>query len=332
MVCHGGQYPGGITTGVPPFNSPADVKLGSVFLPFDLHFFTFSSTAGFTKVDQQAEFRTLNQDMVAQASNPAIQEVITGMYAAGTTQDENFIVTGWNAQPNERVMYRDVVARACRTCHVANPVTGLQFTQRVQTTDDATARLGRIEDRVCDEHIMPHAKRTHEIFWTSVGPHMPAQLQVFGDAFDTPANGWQGNKCGVFTGGGTTPTSPLYAAANAVFADRCDSCHIGSSPPGNLDLSGDPYLNVFNVAACELPSMKRIAPGGGTTALANSYLVHKIDGTQGGLAGCPATVPASCNPFSPTTAGCGATMPLGGSLSTAEKNDIKNWVSAGAPH
>ena len=206
----------------------------------------------------------------------------------------------------KQVMYRDVVARSCRTCHSTNTFPAIRFDLSSQFID----RLGSIEARVCVQHVMPHAKRTHELFWTSVGPHMPAQLQVFGDTFGNALNGWQGTQCGSFTAGGATPPSP-YAPIQAIWDANCTACHIGGSPPAGLNLSAaSSYANLVNVNSTQVPSMKRIKPNDP----ANSYLFHKINGTQ------------------TTVGGFGSQMPQGGPpLSAATKTVIQSWINSGAP-
>jgi hypothetical protein len=290
------------------------VKLGSRFLPFDLHFYTFAPAPN-DKATQQPAFKSLNETIVKNTPPDAtyIANIVTQMYASGPSQNENFVVTGWNAQPIEQGMYRDVVARTCRTCHAANVFPTLQFDQASQAKD----LLGSIESRVCTEHVMPHAKVTHQIFWSSVGPNMPAQLQIFGDTFKTGLNGWNGTLCGSFTPGGSTPiafyTSTIQPIWNGVGTGTtaCTSCHTGASPPAGLNLTAaNSYANLFNVNSTQLPSMKRINPGNA----ALSYLLHKVNGTQG------------------TVGGSGSQMPLGGSpLSPATRATIENWINSGAP-
>lgn len=313
MVCHNGAYPGGAVVGAaPPFNNRADVKLQSRFLPFDLRYYTFPTVAGFDKASQQAAFKNLNEQIV-NAGNAGVSttEIITKWYAGGTAQDEDIVATGWNDQPIKQAMYRNVVARTCRTCHTAQIFAPLQFKQHTEME----SRLGQAESRVCNEHVMPHALATHRIFWNSVGPHMPAQFQVYGDTFGTLANGWQGNQCGVYT----PITPPGFYAANIqpIFNSYCTSCHVGSSPPQGLSLAGGvSYSQIVNVAATELPSMLRITP----SSPGNSYLLHKINGTQ-------ATLPGAFVPPGP-----GGQMPLFGCcVSAGEVTTLTNWINTGAP-
>ena len=319
MVCHGGKFPppGGPTTGVPTFNSRDAVKLGSRFLPFDLHYYEFAPPPN-DKASQQAAFKQLNEDIVnATQPGPAISEVVAGMYP-GATQEENFVVVGWNGDPVYQIMYRDVVARTCRTCHVANSFPDLTF----QTAPQAIVRLGNIEQRVCAQGVMPHAKRTHDIFWTSSAPHMPSILQIFGDTFDNGSNGWDGTKCGSFTSGGTTPSSIYVTQVYPVWGSKgCNGCHVGSAPSGGLNLqaSNKPLSDANTTfpqiiqSSTELPSMKRIAP----FDPANSYLDHKVKNTHLGVGGAGSVMPPGCT---------GGTC-----LSSTEIGTLVNWINLGAP-
>lgn len=315
MVCHNGVYPGGATVGVPPFASRDDVKLGSRFIAFDISGFTFPTVAGFDKATQQSVFKDLNEQIVA-ATEPAassINEVITAMYNPGPDQNESFVVSGWNAQPNEAAMYREVVAPACRTCHAANVFTGLQFTQASQIV----SLLGQAEVRVCVDQVMPHALRTHSIFWTSTGPHMPAQFQVFGDAFGSIANGWQGNRCGVFTAGGVTPDTFYDTTIQPIWdgvgtgTSSCTGCHIGAGGSAGLNLgTGASHANLVNVASTQLPGMDRVEPNN----VSQSYLIHKLEGTQGGVGGSGVQMPFAASPLA----------------DNPHIDSIKTWINDGA--
>jgi Ca2+-binding RTX toxin-like protein len=91
-----------------------------------------------------------------------------------------------------------------------------------------------------------------------------------------------------------------------IFNDNCTRCHSGSGAPRGLRLdAANSYANLVNVASSEVPSLKRIKPGDDD----NSYLVHKIEGTQ--------TV--------------GGRMPLNSTpLSAANIALIRRWVVEGA--
>lgn len=324
MVCHGGAYPHppagpSPTPGhlpAPGFNSRDDVKLGARFLPFDLHYYTFAGGAP-DKLAQQPVFKDLNQKIVANAPVDAvIGEVITKMYAGGPNQDENFAISGWQnapSQPLKEQVYKDVVARTCRTCHIANPTPALNFNQASQLID----RLGAVEQRVCVQHVMPHSKVTHKIFWgvPLTPPPTPeaskvAALQVFGDTFKSLVNGWQGNLCGAFTAGGTTPVTFYQSTIQPIFNLNCTGCHIGGAPPENLNLDAThSFSQVVNVSALELGTMFRVTPSN----TGQSYMFHKIEGDQGNVGG------------------SGQRMPIGApQLSAGDILNIQQWISTGA--
>jgi cytochrome c5 len=313
MVCHNGEYPGGdVPTGAPSFPDRDSVKLQSKFLPFDLHAYEYPTTAGFTKADQQDEFKKLNQDYVL-ASSPgtAITELINGWYLGGAlTQNENYIVPSWVSatEPLKEQTYRDVVGRSCRTCHVSQLDPALVFNQASQFV----ARLGSIENRVCVQHVMPHAKKTHDLFWDSIGPHQPGVLQLFGDTYGTVSNGWNGQLCGTFVPGGSTPVTFFTSTIQPLFNTNCTGCHVGGSPPGNMSLAASSaYAQIVNVTSTESASgMKRITPSSTT----NSYLYRKVTNTH---LGAPAN-------------GSGSSMPPGSTLPGADVTNLATWITNGA--
>jgi hypothetical protein len=332
MICHGGQFPTAAGPGgVPVFNSRNDVKLGSQFLPFDLHFYTLAPPDSKADPATQTRFRQLNQDIV-QATQPfsSITDVITGMYQANpASQDEAFVITGWNSHPVHRSMYKQVVARACRTCHIANSFPALRFQTAQQAISDPsnTARLGNIEQRVCVQGVMPHAKRTHEIFWTGnifstsgVDPYMPAVLQLFGDTFGTAGNGWNGQLCGQFTQGQPTPPSIYTTQVYPIWqAKGCTGCHLGGTPPGGLNIQDKSQFPQLLQASSELATMKRVTPNNP----GQSYLAHKVKGTQA-----QAGVGGSGNRM-PQVAGSSCTGTA--CLSAAQLGTVDAWINAGAP-
>lgn len=341
MTCHGGAYPGGPTTGVPGFGTLPEVKLGSEFLPFDIHNYTFAA-APFDKASQQAAFKILNEDIVL-ATGPGghtdllIAEMYDGDNGFPTTIQEELLVVDdptaaagdrWSSGGSRREMYRHVVGNACRTCHAANPVPSLELVQAPQVI----AILGSVEARVCSQRVMPHAKRTHDLFWLSTNdpatpalePHQPGILQAFGDDFGSVANGWQGNLCGEFTAGGSTPPSAFADIQSQIFTPICSGCHLGGSPPANLNLqAANAHAQIVGVPSCERPVMDRVEPGSAN----DSYLFRKVEGSHAGLGGC------NVAPCGGAGAGCGSAMPPGGpALTPAQLTLIESWIAVGAPN
>ena len=90
-----------------------------------------------------------------------------------------------------------------------------------------------------------------------------------------------------------------------ILAASC-SCHIGGA--GGLSFDGDAYGALVGVPAVGA-DMSYVEPGD----VDNSYLVHKLRGTQASVGG------------------GGGTMPPVGSLDDADIETIEAWIAAGAP-
>lgn len=319
MVCHGGSanYDGAPSPTNPPvFETVDDVDLGSVFLPFDLTAFTIvdgltveGMLGLFDKAAQQDEFRQLNEEIVLSSDpGPAIEEVIANMYPGPGDQIEDFVIPGWSSDPAHDAMYRNVVARACRACHVAQLDTDITFRTSTQATDLASS----IRFRVCQQGVMPHARATYDRFWTSISPHQPAQLISWGNVF-APALDW--SICA--TAAPVDAPDPPEIVYHDPYVQQiwtnygCDTCH---PPNAGLDLTaGNAYDQIVNQPSTQLPPMDLIEPN----QLNQSYLWHKVNGTQGGVGG------------------SGDQMPVGGPFLTdpgneADLSTLQEWIQGGA--
>jgi len=265
MTCHGGQIPTQ-AGGVPAFGTAAQVNLNSRFLPFDHRFFTFpSATGSLSKSSQEASMKDLNEQIVnsappAGATDP-IREVVSGLYSNGPTQAPSFIVPGWQngVAPNvtnQASFYQGFVANACRTCHIAQPFPQLWFNTSDKfinlaafnsgTIGGATNRLmlGTVQSRVCGDYVMPHALRTHEIFWDPGSwdvnewgvPPAPFnnQLQTFGDIVG--GSTWKAALCTSYISSIVSAPSNFYQhTIQPIFNGKCVGCHIaamGAQQPG----------------------------------------------------------------------------------------------------
>jgi hypothetical protein len=360
MACHGGQIPNATGTtstaaGVqtPVFNdgNPAtddrpNVKLDSRFLPFDLQSFTYAAPDSdvanpFNRLNQQLAFKRLNEiAKIAPVPDPTDppSSVVSDLFdvwypGAATTQVQNAVPVLWNTDALHRNAYINIVAKACRTCHVANLAPNLRFERPGSSGFDG--QLGPIQLRVCLDHVMPHARRTHDLFWTSINPSQAAQLQAFGDTIS--AFGWQDvNRpdvsdslaCGQeFTpGGGALSPPTAFSEAKAVLS-ACTGCHNGTNAaPGSgfnvagLNLEGAvAYSQIVGVNSNELPTFKRIVLG--TNTELTSYLWRKISNTHTGLG-------------TYVTPGPGVAMPQGSSglaiTNPTEANKIRDWIRNGA--
>lgn len=104
--------------------------------------------------------------------------------------------------------------------------------------------------------------------------------------------------------GGLTPD--LASIQANVFTPICSTCHAGASAPRGLRLDAANSFNMLvGIASSEAPNIQRVKPGDPN----NSYLIHKIEGTQA----------------------VGARMPLGGPpLPQPTILVIRQWISQGA--
>ncbi|HJN77211.1 MAG TPA: PKD domain-containing protein [Myxococcota bacterium] len=95
----------------------------------------------------------------------------------------------------------------------------------------------------------------------------------------------------------------------AIFDSDCISCHSGSSPARSLDLSTDGYDDIVDVASGQLGSMDLVEPGDSS----NSYLFHKVSGTQSSVGGKGEQMPRT-----------------GGPLGSGDLSTIETWIDEGA--
>jgi hypothetical protein len=146
IVCHGGDH---YALKFPEDGSgPANV--GGHFLPYDVGNFEFSQTqAGLTEPEQREQIYHLNQNVLRAGPTAAESELIAGWYQndpivcpAGNPQchvlDTSYLPVSWSASsiaateaanfdpplaPADiqtlQSFYKGVLARSCRTCHVA---------------------------------------------------------------------------------------------------------------------------------------------------------------------------------------------------------------------
>jgi hypothetical protein len=237
-------------------------------------------------------------------------------------QTKNAQINGWltasatTPQPATGDFYRDVFGHSCRTCHIASPFGTYQF----QNGSDFTGIIAAVQTRVCGEHVMPHARRAHDLFWTSVSPSLPGLLQLFGQTLPGFDPNDPNLQCGLsFTPGGG-PVSAYDSQIQPIFNNNgCTGCH-ATATAGNSQLSlaaGSSYGNIVNVTSFENSPMKRILGGSPN----NSYLWRKIDGSAAAVL--PPGHPADFE----------RQMPLFGTpLSPADRATLQSWINAGANH
>ena len=190
VVCHGGDH----YAGKYPEDGSGFADVGGHFLPYDVGNFEFSSKAGVTETDQELALYHLNQNVLSANATGAEYDLIAGWYAGGTTLDKNYTPSSWLAvgDPTSQDFYRKVVARSCRTCHVAL-VEAYNFDHYENLAPRATTSVFPnasydVDVNVCGgdnlirrNHMMPNSLITYNRFWLSSGTteDQPALLTQF---------------------------------------------------------------------------------------------------------------------------------------------------------
>jgi hypothetical protein len=349
MICHGGQVPQESgNPAIPLFGTTAQVNLHSRFLPFDYRFYTFadtavpSRTAAVWKSTQDPGFQDLNQQIVnaapvAPAADP-IHELVTGLYSNGGVppQAPNFVVPGWangasaNA-PAQASFYTGVIANGCRGCHTAQPFSQLQFntsnvfinvsapSSPVPVAANNKLMLGTAQSRVCGDYTMPHALRTHDIFWNVYwdvpnwgappSPAFPAQFQNFGDGVG--GSTWKSGLCTSFISSTVSNPSHFYEQSiQPVWSSKCVACHVSGGAAAFLNLTEvNSYATVVGGGL--------VTPGDDTAGA----LIYKI--SDPGLAQAD-RMPPGCfrAPEPPNSA-----LPC---VAQTDVDKIKAWIRSGA--
>ena len=338
MICHGGLIPSQ-AGGIPAFNNADQVKLNSRFLPFDYSLFTFpGDPANLTKGDQDASIKALNEQIVTSAPPTAvvddpIGEVVSGLYNSGASPSQVvFTVPGWvnGASANaagQADFYEGVIGPSCRTCHIAQPFEQLQFNTSEKFLDLASSAvpannrlmLGTAQLRVCGDYVMPHALRTHDIFWDVYwdvpewgAPPAPFrnQFQDFGDGVG--GNTWKAALCTSFISNLVSDPSNFYEQSiQPIWNGKCVACHVVGGAAAFLPLTQDnSYAGLVDAG--------RVVPGDDSDG--GSTLMQRITGVGPG-----GVMPQGC--VAPPA------IPGPGQLTCLPQTDIdkiKAWIRSGA--
>ena len=171
LACHGGRSSYAATPG-------QRRARGAEFLPFDPASFRYSTDPRFTRAAQEQAFRRLNELVARTSPPPATAELLRTWYGdvtvPGRTAATDAIPAGWDRTAADRLVYREVVAPYCRTCHVSFPDDARDFSTaaRFRSLEGLVLVHTRGNDAASDasrraSHRMPHAERTLEKFWAS---------------------------------------------------------------------------------------------------------------------------------------------------------------------
>jgi hypothetical protein len=200
-TCHGGSpyFPAdeASPTALEVSLKPSDVStVGASFREFDTDSFRYPGGNVTLPIASRPAFHALNQLVKDSNPQPAIVDIINGWYAgladpANDPPNMSFTPAAWKDTVAKENLYKQVVAKSCRTCHVAFNSTNVAWS----TYSQFQIRRGTIQNYVCGtpgvaagtpDKYMPHALMTYRNFWLSTGPHRPTALALFSEA-DWPA-------------------------------------------------------------------------------------------------------------------------------------------------
>jgi mono/diheme cytochrome c family protein len=165
--------------------------------PFEVDAFDFSAAAGFTRAEQEAAIKTINRMVLcsyplpAPSSHPedacrrqATTDEWQGTAAAlvksfyggdglpSATFSDTYVPASWQAA-GQTTLYQQVVAPACRTCHLMRG-TGAQSDIDFATWEKFRPYAERAKAHVFERGNMPLAKIVYDAFWRSNGPSVLA--------------------------------------------------------------------------------------------------------------------------------------------------------------
>ena len=176
LGCHGGN--------VTDLNYTNGGNLGAHFIPFDLDSLGFSTRPGYTRADQEVQFKKLNlavkmtypaDDPEYPAADPApVPGLIDGWYGGpgmpGDTFDGTFVPPAWGVDQAAWDIYLDVFAKSCRGCHMQR-----EPFRNFSTYDKFWGKQTLIHQRVFEDGAMPLSEKGNLNFWLS-SPSEPALL------------------------------------------------------------------------------------------------------------------------------------------------------------
>ncbi len=202
ITCHGGRGDA-LTppdaTGKPRFNlvsnGPSNTRgdVRAQLHPFEADAFGYSTTAGYSRPEQEAALKTINKIILCSyplptpstapedaCRRPALQgewqgtasAVIKAAYGGDGLPNpvfaDNYVPPSW-AVAGQTTLYKTVFAPACRTCHLLRG-TGLQSDIDLSTFDKFEAYADRTKAHIIDRGNMPLAKIVYDTFYGSSSP------------------------------------------------------------------------------------------------------------------------------------------------------------------
>jgi mono/diheme cytochrome c family protein len=212
--CHGGRAdalaPGNLFSLLKNTASKSRADTRGQLHAFEVDSFRFSARAGFTRSEQEAALKRLNQFVVCSypwvqgqphvvpdtlCERPKAEEggwgggtaaLVMNAYGGdgmpGSAYHDSYVPVGWASQ-GQGTLYREVVAKSCRACHLLRGMQAQGSDKDQSQSDidfDSFAKFEgyaeRIKAHVVDRGNMPLAKIVYDRYWASDAPRLMAQF------------------------------------------------------------------------------------------------------------------------------------------------------------
>jgi mono/diheme cytochrome c family protein len=310
ISCHGGRgdplTPPDPVTGKPLFNlvqNSASLARGDVQAHLQTFFvdtFDFSTMPGFTRADQEAALKQMNQWVLcsfplegaaagpedncrrANTANEWVGSAATVLKKAyggdnmpNPTFSDTYVPTAWSTV-GQTTLYQNVVADSCRTCHQLRGIRGTAGQNDIDfdTFAKFQSYAERIKHHVLDFGNMPLAKLVSDRFWaSSTGPDTLATFLTAegltardgGGAVLRPGRPYTRLVDRVITQGPTTLSAPSTRFATT-YSWTVVSGPGGAIPPTNVTLTNATSAQPTFNATANGTYVVRLVVGNGTTS------------------------------------------------------------------
>jgi len=258
--------------------------------PFEMEAFGHSTTAGFTRAEQEANVKKINQWILCTYPLPAAStlpedqcrrpantnewqgtaaEMLKGFYGGpgmpNATSTDTYVPEGWRTA-GQTTLYQNVVAPYCRTCHIMRGSAGnsdLDFT----TYEKFRSYADRIKVHVLDRGNMPLAKIVYDAYWG--GSAGPTSMATF-----LEAQGYAARNGGALLMPGrpyadpgpsrvVLPGATVLDARNSLFANGY-AWTVVSGPAGAAIANGTSTQATFSATASGTYVVQLVASNGAT--------------------------------------------------------------------
>lgn len=324
ISCHGGRGDpltpvAGSVNGKQYFNlvhNTVSQKRGDVMAnlqPLKVDSFGYSSRAGYTRAEQEANLKSINKMVLSSYPIAAVSgfvedalrrtpivygewpgtaaAIIKNAYGGNNlpnaTFADSYLPTGWSGV-GQTALYQNVVASSCRTCHIlrgSDAMSEINFetycTQTLGVCDAGTHFYGyadRIKAHVIDRGNMPLAKIVYERLWSTSEADTLATFLATAQSQPVRDSGGVVLKPGrpvAVPGPDRTTTSPsTLSAAGSLYATSYNWSKVSGTATLTNPTSVTPTLTGANGT-----SVLRLVVSDGTTLSASADVTVTLDST-----------------------------------------------------